>query len=249
MIRLPGILIGVAIHGLFAWMVYYLYFFLAGTPAQAGRLAQADDAALGIDALLALQFVVIHSLLLLPKVRTTLEHVIPAAFYGLFFCLVTTITLALAMHYWRVGSWSLWELNGWPRTVMQALYIGAWVGQFYALSLMGFGYQTGFVPWWSWMHGRPAPRRSFKPRGAYLWLRHPVYLSFLGLVWFTPYMTIDCAILTAIWTIYIFVGSWLKDLRLAQYLGQPYRQYQAEVPGYPGMPLGPLARVPLSAGG
>ena len=240
MVRLPGILTGVGVHALFAWMVYYLYFFLAGSPAQPG-----NHAALGVDALLALQFVVIHSLLLWPKVRTRLERVIPPAFYGLFFCLVTTLTLLFAMHYWQVGSWSIWSLDGWPRIVMQALYIGSWIGQFYALSLMGFGYQTGFIPWWYWMQGQPPPPRRFEPRGAYRWLRHPVYLSFLGLVWFTPYMTIDRAVLTAVWTVYIFVGSWLKDRRLALFLGPTYRQYQAQVPGYPGMPLGPLARVPL----
>ena len=38
----------------------------------------------------------------------------------------------------------------------------------------------------------------------------------------------------------------MKDRRLAFYMGQPYRQYQAQVPGYPGIPIGPLARVPLA---
>ena len=66
--RLLGISTGVAVHALFAWMVYYLYFFLAGTPAEPG-----NHAALGIDALLALQFVVVHSLLLWPNVRTRLD--------------------------------------------------------------------------------------------------------------------------------------------------------------------------------
>ena len=49
-----------------------------------------------------------------------------------------------------------------------------------------------------------ASKGVFEPRGAYLWMRHPVYLSFLGLIWFTPYMTIDRAVLTALWTVYIF---------------------------------------------
>jgi hypothetical protein len=71
-----------------------------------------------------------------------------------------------------------------------------------------------------------------------------VYLSFLGLIWFTPRMTLDHALLTAIWTAYVFVGSVLKDRRLEFYLQDEYRQYAARVPGYPGMFLGPLARWP-----
>ena len=35
-----------------------------------------------------------------------------------------------------------------------------------------------------------------------------------------------------------------KDRRLARSLGEDYRAYQARVPGYPGIPFGPLARLP-----
>jgi hypothetical protein len=34
-----------------------------------------------------------------------------------------------------------------------------------------------------------------------------------------------------------------KDRRMEHYLGTTYRRYQAEVPGFPGMPFGPLTRV------
>ena len=104
MVRLLGILIGVAVHGLFALMVYHLYFFLGARPRNPARQHSVSE-----RGLLALQFVVIHSLLLLPKVRTKLERVIPPAFYGLFFCLMTTLTLLLAMHYWQVGSSAMWN--------------------------------------------------------------------------------------------------------------------------------------------
>ena len=54
----------------------------------------------------------------------------------------------------------------------------------------------------------------------------------------------DRAVLMAVWTVYIFVGSVLKDRRLAGFLGGVYRDYQTRVPGYPGMSFGPLARLP-----
>ena len=55
-------------------------------------------------------------------------------------------------------------------------------------------------------------------------------------------MAADRAVLTGVWTVYIFVGSYLKDERLAHYLGQPYRRYQQQVAGYPFMLFGPLAK-------
>jgi hypothetical protein len=58
-------------------------------------------------------------------------------------------------------------------------------------------------------------------------------------------MTADHAVLTTIWTAYIFVGSYLKDRRLLYYAGDAYRNYAQHVPGYPGMPFGPLGKWPV----
>ena len=37
-------------------------------------------------------------------------------------------------------------------------------------------------------------------------------------------------------------GSFLKDRRLELFVGEPYKQYESQVPGYPLMTYGPLAR-------
>ena len=50
--------------------------------------------------------------------------------------------------------------------------------------------------------------------------------------------------LIARWTVSIFIGSVLRDRRLTRSLGEDDRAYQARVPGYPGIPFGPLARLP-----
>jgi methanethiol S-methyltransferase len=92
-----------------------------------------------------------------------------------------------------------------------------------------------------------SPARPFVAQGVYRLLRHPVYLSFLGLVWFVPVVTLDRTVLIGFSTVSISIGSVLKDRRLLFYLGDEYRRYQAEVPGSPGMPGGPLARVPLAS--
>lgn len=131
--------------------------------------------------------------------------------------------------------------------IMQAGFYGAWVGLFYSLYLSGLGYQTGLTPWWYWLRRQPQPRRQFEIRSLYRWLRHPIYLSFLGLIWFTPRMTWDHVLLTTIWTTYIFIGSYLKDERLAYYLGDSYRRYQEQVVGYPLMFFGPLGRRKLAS--
>ena len=204
-------------------------------------------AALPWDGLLAFQFGAIHSLVLWPPARRRLAAWFPAELYGCIFCTVTCLSLLLTFACWRASPVVFWSLAGWPRAVIQAAFVASWIALIYSLSLTGLGYQTGWTPFVHWLRGRPAPRREFTPRGAYHFFRHPVYLSFLGLVWFTPRMTLDHAVLTGIWTVYILVGSYLKDRRLTYYLGDAYRAYQARVPGYPLVPFGPLGKVDLQA--
>jgi protein-S-isoprenylcysteine O-methyltransferase Ste14 len=239
--RAIGIAFGVGTQLLFAVTVWYLYSFLKGPD---GPSSGASN--LWIDGALAVLFAVPHSALLHPTTRARLTRLIPQAFYGCFYCVATCCSLLPLFLFWQLDEHIFWQAEGPVRLMIQAAFFASWGALFYSLSLTGLGYQTGWTPWWRWLRNRPAAARGFQPRGAYRWLRHPVYLSFLGLIWFTPLMTLDRLLLAGIWSLYIAIGSWLKDGRLAFYLGDTYRAYQAQVPGYIGIPIGPLARVPMA---
>ncbi len=195
-----------------------------------------------IDGLLALQFGVVHSLLLHPAVKRQLTRRLKAEWYGLCFCLVTCGGLALVFVYWRGSPGMIWQATGATRIAVEVGFYASWVGLFHSLWLSGLSYQTGLTPWLHWVKREPAPRRQLVMHGTYRWLRHPAYLSFFGLIWCTSRMSWDHALLTGIWTVYIFIGSYLKDERLAFYAGSAYREYQARVPGYPFLPGGVLGR-------
>jgi protein-S-isoprenylcysteine O-methyltransferase Ste14 len=249
--RALGIASGIVTHLLFAATVWKLYPFLQGAAAARSGPPQwhASAGALSIDLLLALQFALVHSALLLPAVRSRLERRIPSAFYGLFFCTATCLGLTLIFWQWRTSAVVVWRATGAAAVAVEMAFAASWLCLFYSLWLSGLGYQTGWTSWRFWMAGQSPPRRKFRPRSAYLIMRHPVYLSFLGLIWFVPTVTLDRALLIAVWTAYVFVGSYLKDRRLQYYLGPTYREYQARVPGYPGMIAGPLARIPWGESG
>ena len=234
-------MLGAAVHAVFGVMVWYLFWFLKG--GRVGTDASGLSLDLWLDAGLALQFVVVHSLLLYPAVRERLTEWITAPFYGLFYCVATTFGLSLAMAFWRTSPVMLWRFDGAAEVVINVGFFSSWILLFYSFFLNGIGYQTGWTPWWHWLRGRPVPPRPFHPRGIFRIMRHPADLRFLGLVWFTPVMTADRAVLTAVWTAYVFIGSYLKDRRLLYYVGEPYRRYMADVPGYPGVLFGPLGRA------
>ena len=253
--RAVGITVGIGTHLLFAFTVWHLVWFLVGHSGALAPLAGSGTFRstlnlIAADTLLAAGFAIPHSFLLLPAVRRWLvERVIPAPFYGCFFCVVTCLALLMTIFCWRTSAIVVWA---WPQGAapwVVMAFIAAWVFLLWSLHLTGLGYQTGFTPWWQWVWGLKPQKREFVTRGAYLFLRHPVYLAFLGLVWLTPVVTLDRAVLIVVWTAYIYVGSVLKDSRLLLFIGKPYREYQSRVPGYPGIPLGPLARLPFVTGG
>jgi hypothetical protein len=226
--RLIGFSFGVGTQAMFAVTVVGLFSFL-----RYGQVPSTESWAL-VDTLLALQFAIPHSLLLHPSTRRRLRSIISAEFYGAFFCVCTCISLSLIFRFWRSTNTIVWDLNGiGAQFIIGAFYL-SWAGMLYSISLTGLGFQTGWTQWQYWYRGEKLPRRDFEARGAYRVMRHPVYLCFLGLIWFTPKMTVDHALLTGIWTIYIGLGSILKDQRLSFYLGDSYRL----------MISGPLARRP-----
>jgi protein-S-isoprenylcysteine O-methyltransferase Ste14 len=238
---------GIFTQILFAVTVCRLFLFLPGTSR--GALSATVAGTLpwyGLDLLLALQFAILHSLLLLPVLRRRWKQLIPPPQYGCFFCTAACCSLLLAIELWQPSDLVVWQLTGVASMAVSVAFLLTWVGLIYSLSLTGLGWQTGWTPWWAWVRNRPLERKWTEPPGAYRLLRHPIYLSFLGLLWLTPVVTLDRLVLACMWTVYIFLGSYLKDRRLLYYAGEAYRRYQARVPGYPFIPFGPLGRVPLA---
>ena len=231
-----GLLFGAATQVLFLWTVVGLFRFL--------RFGAVNNADVGLwrDVALATLFAVPHSILLAPACQRCLRAYMPAAWRGCLHCMVTCLCLLSLFQFWSPSPLTIWRVVGWLEALVLIGFYGSWLALFYSLYMTGLGYQTGLTPWWYWLSGRTPPKRKFVTSGVYGWMRHPVYLSFLGLIWFTPHMTVDHLVLTVVWTAYIFIGSVLKDLRLKKYIGEPYIAYARRVPGYPFLGEGILGK-------
>ncbi|MBN8525858.1 MAG: hypothetical protein J0M02_11030 [Planctomycetes bacterium] len=202
-----------------------------------------DVPALVADAALVAAFSVPHSILLLPRVRRWMAGFMPAQLSGAVFCWTSCLSLWALMLAWRPAGPELWRAEGQVLVAVLATAAAAWLLLGYSMLLSGFGWQTGMTPFLAWVRGRPDPARRFQRRSLYRHLRHPIYLSFLLVVWIVPVMTVDRLVLAGAFTLYIYAGSWAKDRRLLRYVGDEYRQYMAEVPGFPLIGIGPLRRV------
>jgi protein-S-isoprenylcysteine O-methyltransferase Ste14 len=88
----------------------------------------------------------------------------------------------------------------------------------------------GFRPVLYRLRGKTLPAPRLIVRGPYRWVRHPIYLFSILMIWSTPDLSADRLLFNALWTVWILIGTLLEERDLTAELGEAYRQYQREVP-------------------
>ena len=80
------------------------------------------------------------------------------------------------------------------------------------------------------IRGGECDRGKFVTPWLYKLVRNPLMLGFIIAFWATPDMTYSHLLFAAVTTGYIFVGVYLEERDLADYLGPEYRAYRARTP-------------------
>ena len=78
----------------------------------------------------------------------------------------------------------------------------------------------------------PARTGTLQVRGFYRFVRHPLYLFSILLIWLTPVMTQNLATLFVCMTLYFVVGSYHEEALLLAEFGEAYAGYRAQVPRF-----------------
>lgn len=66
--------------------------------------------------------------------------------------------------------------------------------------------------------------------GFYQWVRHPLYLFGLLILWLSPLMTINVLTVISGLTAYVFIGARFEEQRLLREFGEDYRAYRERTP-------------------
>ena len=131
------------------------------------------------------------------------------------------------------GDW-LWRWTG-P---------AAWVANGLALAaLAAFWFSTGTYDMGEFLGTRPLREKradaveheGFRISPLHRFVRHPWYALGLVLVW-TRDMNAPLLVSASAVTLYLFVGAWLEERKLATHFGAAYRAYCAKVPGLIPLP-------------
>lgn len=87
---------------------------------------------------------------------------------------------------------------------------------------------------WRYLRGEPDPDQpgAFVVAGPYAFVRHPLYLFSMLVIWFPPVLTVNLLVFNLLATLYFWLGSLHEERRLMAEFGDAYRQYQRTVPPF-----------------
>jgi protein-S-isoprenylcysteine O-methyltransferase Ste14 len=180
---------------------------------------------------------VIHSLLASATVKKRARALIGQrayeGFYRLFFNIAGAVTfIPVVLVVLLTPARTLWQIPfPWAAGLLLIQLIGLFALVLAVLQADPLRF-AGLKQALAYLRGEPLPlpQESLQIGGFYGFVRHPLYLFSLLVLWPSPIMTDTYLAFAAGATVYFIIGSRLEEQRLAREFGDDYRQYQRRVP-------------------
>lgn len=187
-----------------------------------------------LNALLALQFPLLHSFLLTPRGRAVLARAFGArhgdALAPSTYAWSAALQILATFVLWSPSQRIWWQPSGGALVAMNLLYASAWLFLGKALLDGGLGLQTGWIGWSAVWRGRRVQFPPLAQRGLFALCRQPIYLGFALTLWTGPVWTPDRLLLATTWSAYCLVGPLHKESRTLARHGEAFASYQRRVP-------------------
>jgi methanethiol S-methyltransferase len=205
----------------------------AGLPLGTLRIVSPDLSPTTVllwDTALSLLFFLQHSGMVRKPFRAWLARLVDPRYRAAVYGIASGVALAAVVLLWQPSKSPLFALAGPYRHLSQGLAIAAF-GFFVwaARSLRPFD-PLGLAPLVAHLRDKPEPAPIFVARGPYRWVRHPLYLAVLVLIWACPDVTMDRLLFQVLWSVWILLATRLEEADLLAEFGDAYRAYCREVP-------------------
>ncbi len=182
------------------------------------------------NAALSILFFIQHSYMIRRGYREKLSRIVPPQYHAAVYTMVSSVLLIAAVLLWQSSATVLVALEGFARWTARGVFIlgmaGTVWGVFAFKSLDAFGDKAIR----DHLKGRQPREQQFQVKGPYVWVRHPLYLFMLLMIWSCPDLTLDRLLFNVLWTAWIYLGTVLEERDLVADFGDQYRSYQKEVP-------------------
>ena len=193
------------------------------------NLALDEPRALLLNAGLSLAFFIQHSTMVRKSFSQFLSRFLPDAYNGAIYSITSGIFLFIVVIFWQ-GTSSLFEAEGLTRVILRVMFILPIAGFIWAVKALGLFDPFGIKGILDYQRNKKSRPVVFTVKGPYQWVRHPLYLFMMVMIWSCPNLTTDRLLFNILWSVWIFVGTILEERDLIEQFSDAYRKYQKKVP-------------------
>jgi len=208
-----------------------------------------ESKVLWLDAGLSLSFFIQHSGMVRKSFRQWLARFTPEEYGGALYAIASGVVLSVLIVFWKESAQTVVAPGGIFRWLFRAVYLLSLAGFVWGTRALRFFDPFGFRPILGRLRGTKPRPMHFVVRGPYRWVRHPLYLFMVLMIWSCPDLTADRLLFNVLWTVWIVTGSLLEEQDLIAEFGDTYREYQRKVPMFIPRWIGSKEKPDIAHGG
>jgi protein-S-isoprenylcysteine O-methyltransferase Ste14 len=210
-------------------LIAFMIFLFAGPPGYIG-LGLEQREILWFDAGLSLLFFIQHSGMVRNSFRRWTARFISKEYDRALYAIASGALLLAMILCWQKTPHLFQAPDGIFRWSLRAVYWLSLLGFVWGVLSLKLFDPCGVLPIIARLREKKPKQMSFAARGAYLWVRHPLYLFFILMIWSFPALQADRLLFNGLWTIWIVIGAFLEERDLVDEFRETYQEYQRQVP-------------------
>ncbi len=231
--RVAAVIYGLASYLIFsasfAYTPGFLGDFLVPKTIDSGPEGGVAQAIL-IDAILLGLFAAQHSVMARPSFKRWWTRIIPKSCERSTYVLISSLLQILIFWQWRPIATTIWSVEGWPATLLTAMFWAGWVIALTSTFQIDHFELFGLRQVIDALRGAAERIQVFKTPLLFRLVRHPLMSGLLLAFWATPHMTAGHLLFAVMSTAYILVGVRLEERDLVAEFGVSYERYRQRVP-------------------
>ena len=188
-----------------------------------------ESGVLWFDAGLSLLFFIQHSGMIRKPFHRWLARFVPEEYTAAIYAIASGIVLLLVILLWQKSTQTIIAASGLFCWSLRGIFLFSLLGFYWGIKALRFFDPFGVRPIVNRLRGRNPTPMPFTVAGPYRWVRHPLYLFMILMIWSCPDLTRDRLLFDLLWTVWIVIGSYLEEIDLVTEFGEAYREYQKKV--------------------
>lgn len=226
------------VYGTASYLAFFATFLYAigfignfGVPKAMDTAPSLDwGTALLIDLGLLALFAIQHSVMARPAFKRILTRLVPQAAERSTYVLASSLALMLLFWQWQPLGGIVWSVESAPgQILLYTGYAAGWLLVFITTFVINHFDLFGLRQVWRHLQGLPQGGLHFVTPVLYRMVRHPLYVGWLMVFWFTPVMTLTHLLFAVMTTAYILIAIQLEERDLMK-AHPEYAAYRKQVP-------------------